>query len=46
MKNFADKFSDQDVADISTFIRSQWGNQAPSVTAEEVKKIRDKYIKN
>lgn len=46
MKDFAEKFSDQDVADISTFIRSNWGNKAPAVTAEEVKKVRDKYIKN
>lgn len=46
MKNFAEKFSDQEVADISTFIRSHWGNKAPAVSAEEVKKIREKYINN
>lgn len=45
MKDFSKKLSDQDVADISTFIRSHWGNQAPAVTAEEVKIIREKYIK-
>lgn len=29
---------DQDVADVSTFVRSGWGNQAPQVTASAGKK--------
>jgi alcohol dehydrogenase (quinone), cytochrome c subunit len=32
--------SDQDVADVVTFIRTGWGNKAAAVTAHEVAKIR------
>jgi mono/diheme cytochrome c family protein len=34
------KWSDQDVADVVTYIRNAWGNAAPAVTAEEVAKLR------
>lgn len=34
-------FSDQDLADLVTYIRGSWGNQASPVTAEQVKAIRD-----
>jgi mono/diheme cytochrome c family protein len=34
------KWSDQDVADVITYIRNAWGNAAPAVTAEEVTKLR------
>jgi len=33
--------SDEQIAAILTYIRSEWGNKAPPVTPEEVKKIRD-----
>jgi thiosulfate dehydrogenase len=33
--------SDQELAEIVTFVRSQWGNQGDPVTAEEIKKVRD-----
>lgn len=31
---------DQAIADVLTFVRNSWGNQADAVTAEEVKKVR------
>ena len=31
---------DQEIADIASFIRSSWGNQAPAVTAAEVAELR------
>jgi mono/diheme cytochrome c family protein len=34
------KMSDQDVADMITYIRNAWGNAAPAVTAAEVAKAR------
>ena len=39
MPNYA-KMSDQDVADVITYIRNAWGNAAPAVTAAEVAKAR------
>jgi mono/diheme cytochrome c family protein len=33
--------SDEQIAAILTYIRSEWGNKAPPVTPEQVKKIRD-----
>jgi mono/diheme cytochrome c family protein len=40
MPNFRVLYSDQEVADVITFIRNGWGNQAPAVTAAEVAKLR------
>jgi alcohol dehydrogenase (quinone), cytochrome c subunit len=40
MPQFRLQFSDQDIADVITFIRNGWGNQAPAVTAEQVGKLR------
>ena len=34
------KLSDQEVADVATYIRNSWGNAAPPVTADQVKKAR------
>ena len=34
------KMSDQEVADVVTYIRNAWGNAAPAVTAAEVAKAR------
>jgi mono/diheme cytochrome c family protein len=42
MPPYADKMSDQQVADLVTYIRNAWGNSAPSVTADEVAKLRKK----
>lgn len=40
MPAFAWRLSDQEVADVLTFIRSSWGNQAAAVDAAEVGKYR------
>ncbi|MBG7621603.1 cytochrome c [Herbaspirillum sp. AP02] len=40
MPGFASRLSDQEVADVVTFIRSSWGNQASSVSASDVAKVR------
>jgi mono/diheme cytochrome c family protein len=42
MPSFAWKLTDQEVADVSTFIRNSWGNQASSVSASDVKTARQK----
>lgn len=33
-------FSDQDTADIATYIRNNWGNAAQAISADEVAKVR------
>ena len=40
MPQFRQQSSDQDIADLITFIRNGWGNQAPAVTAAQVAKLR------
>jgi mono/diheme cytochrome c family protein len=40
MPSFAWKLSDQEVADVATYIRHSWGNQAASVPAKDVQKLR------
>ncbi len=40
MPQFWLQYSDQEIADVVTFIRNRWGNQAPAVTAAEVAKLR------
>ena len=40
MPQFRLQLSDQDIADIVTFIRNGWGNQAPAVTAAQVAELR------
>jgi mono/diheme cytochrome c family protein len=40
MPSFAWKLTDQEVADVSTYIRNSWGNQARPVTAGEVAVLR------
>jgi mono/diheme cytochrome c family protein len=41
MPAFAWRLSDEEVAELLTFIRTHWGNQASSVTAAEVARVRD-----
>lgn len=41
MPPFADQLSDDEIAAIANHERSSWGNNAPAITAEDVKKIRD-----
>ena len=40
MPAYAKKMSDQEIADVTTYIRNAWGNVAPAVTAEQVAKAR------
>jgi len=40
MPAYAEKMSDQQIADVTTFIRNAWGNAAPAVTAAQVAKAR------
>src|SRR5262249_54439015 len=40
MPAFGQRLNDQQVADVVTFIRSAWGNQAPAVDARTVRRIR------
>jgi mono/diheme cytochrome c family protein len=42
MPSFAWKLSDQEIADVSSFIRNSWGNRAPAVAASEVAGMRKK----
>jgi mono/diheme cytochrome c family protein len=40
MPAFANRLTDQETADILTFVRSSWGNRAPRATAEQVAALR------
>ena len=40
MPSFAWKLTDQEIADVSTFIRNSWGNRAAPVSADAVKSLR------
>ena len=40
MPQFRQQLTDQDAADVITFMRNRWGNQAPAVTATQVAKLR------
>jgi mono/diheme cytochrome c family protein len=42
MPSFAWKLTDQQVADVSTYVRNSWGNRAGPVTAAQVTKLRGK----
>jgi mono/diheme cytochrome c family protein len=41
MPGFAWRLSDDDVAELLTFVRSGWGNNAPRVNEREVAKVRE-----
>jgi mono/diheme cytochrome c family protein len=40
MPAFSKRMTDQDVAEVLTFVRRSWGNNAPAVTASMVAKVR------
>jgi mono/diheme cytochrome c family protein len=40
MPAYAPKLSDQEIADVATYIRNAWGNAAPAVTPAQVTKAR------
>lgn len=41
MPAFADTMTDEQVADVLTYIRNSWGNAAPAVSASEVSRMRN-----
>ena len=42
MPGFAGKFTDREIADVLSFIRSSWGNHAAAVTTRDVTGLRKK----
>ena len=42
MPPWKETFTDEQIAHVLTYVRSEWGNKAPLVTPAEVKKVRDK----
>jgi mono/diheme cytochrome c family protein len=40
MPTFKDQLNDEEIAALATYLRSQWGNHAPAVTADVVAKAR------
>jgi mono/diheme cytochrome c family protein len=40
MPGYAGKWSDQEIADVTTYLRNAWGNAAPPVTPAQVAKAR------
>jgi mono/diheme cytochrome c family protein len=42
MPAYAQDLSDQEIADVATYIRNSWGNSASAVTAEQVARARKK----
>lgn len=40
MPSFAWKLSDNEIADVATYLRSSWGNQAAPVSVTEVRNVR------
>jgi mono/diheme cytochrome c family protein len=41
MLPWKDALTDEQIANVLTYVRSEWGNNAPPVTAAQVKKVRD-----
>jgi mono/diheme cytochrome c family protein len=40
MPSFGWRLSDEQVANILTYVRNNWGNQAPAISPETVRRIR------
>jgi mono/diheme cytochrome c family protein len=45
MTAFKAILKDQEIAGVLTYIRNSWGNKAPAITADAVKKVRDETVK-
>ena len=41
MPSFAWKLSDQEIADVATYVRNSWGNHAPAIGAGQVTTLRE-----
>ena len=46
MPSFDWKLSDQDVADLATYLRAAWGNKASAVSVSDVKKTRERVAQS
>lgn len=46
MPGFAHRLNDEDVAELATFLRQGWNNQAGAVSAKQVAKVREKAAKS
>jgi mono/diheme cytochrome c family protein len=46
MPGFAWRLSDQEVADVVSFIRGSWGNKGASVTVKEVANLREETVQS
>jgi mono/diheme cytochrome c family protein len=42
MPSFAWKLSDDEIADVATYLRNSWGNQAAAVSGAEVRAFRER----
>lgn len=40
MPNFSSKLSDRDIANVLSYVRSNWGNQAPAVEEQDIASLR------
>jgi mono/diheme cytochrome c family protein len=40
MPSFGWRLTDEQVANILTYVRNNWGNKAPAISSETVKRIR------
>jgi mono/diheme cytochrome c family protein len=38
--------SEQDIADVSTYVRAAWGNDAPPVSALDVQQLRASAVRH
>ena len=45
MPGFANRLTDEEAAQLSTFIRQGWSNNAPAVTAKDVSEVRKTLTK-
>jgi mono/diheme cytochrome c family protein len=46
MPAFGWKLSDQEIADLTTYIRNAWGNRASTVSADQVAKVREQVAQS
>jgi mono/diheme cytochrome c family protein len=44
MPPFGWRYSDDEIAQLATFVRSSWGNQGPAVTAKQVAAVRARVV--
>jgi mono/diheme cytochrome c family protein len=42
MPSFAWKLSDNEIADVATYLRNSWGNQAAAVSGADVRDVRQR----